>query len=476
MGPEWTQFRFERFARIQSDCCLRVENSSLILGGRQSNWSDHYTLLPSKLIILPPHSTPTPVLLLTLFALEWYSGLTMFPFLTPPFIEDQLSSSTMKYSSKPKAAISHPVSPPKSSWASPGPTRREFIHGAAGAGFALAGSTLTAWADHRAHPFFNGPSTIALPLRSRNSTPQEIHVLTLLGRPLAVTVADSHGLFAKHGIEVTTENLPNSDVLRANLAAGKGDIAYLAADNAVAMVELAGADVVIVMGGEGSQNELIAQPGIKSVRDLQGKTLIVDAPNTAYALQLKKILLLSGLQLGRDYEMKPLGATPQRLIAMRENKDYAGSMLGPPASIVAKRDGFVSLGSVQDLIGPYQAAGTFTLRKWAEEHRAALSNYLAACIEAQRWLMAPANKPTIIDLLVKESHLPPDVAGETYESYMTRPGGFAKDARLDLDGFNNVLKLRADVEGQWGGKPPAPEKYYDPAYYLSALELLKEKK
>jgi len=317
---------------------------------------------------------------------------------------------------------------------------------------------------------------VALSLCAQESSLQKIHVLTLLGRPLAVVVADSHGLFTKYGVEVTTENLPNSDVLRTNLAAGKGDLAYLAVDNAVAMVELAGADVVIVMGGEGSQNELIAQPGIKSVKDLQGKTLIVDAPNTAYALQLKKIFLLSGLQVGRDYEMKPVGATPQRLIAMRENKDYAGSMLGPPTSIVAKRGGFVSLGAVQDLIGPYQAAGTFTLRKWAQEHRAALTNYLAACIEAQRWLMAPANKQAVIELLIKEAHLAPDVAGETYESYMTRPGGYAADARLDLDGFKNVLRLRAEVEGQWGGKPPAPEKYYDPSYYQSALEMLKEKK
>jgi ABC-type nitrate/sulfonate/bicarbonate transport system substrate-binding protein len=318
--------------------------------------------------------------------------------------------------------------------------------------------------------------TAALPFGAQESSTQKIHVLTLLGRPLAVVVADSHGLFAKYGVEVTAENLPNSDVLRANLAAGKGDIAYLAVDNAVAMVELAGADVIIVMGGEGSQNELIAQPGIKSIKDFQGKTLIVDATNTAYALQMKQILLLSGLQVGRDYVMKPVGATPQRLIAMRENKDYAGSMLGPPTSIVAKREGFLSLGTVQDLIGPYQAAGNFALRKWAQEHREAISNYLAACIEAQRWLMAPANKQAVIELLIKESHLAPDVAAETYESYMTRPGGYEKNASLDLDGFKNVLKLRAEVEGQWGGNPPAPEKYYDPSYYQSALELLKEKK
>src|SRR6267143_869132 len=302
---------------------------------------------------------------------------------------------------------------------------------------------------------------------------QKIKVLTLLGRPLQFAVADQQGLFAKYGLEVETEDLPNSDVLRANLTAGKGDLAYLAVDNAVAMVELAHQDVIIVMGGEGSQNELMAQPEIKSIEDLRGKTLLVDAPNTAYALQMKKILLLNGMQAGKDYEIKPFGATPQRLIAMRERKENAGSMLGPPSSIVAKREGFVSLGSVQDLIGPYQAAGYFTQRAWAQEHRNGLEKYLAAIIEAQRWLMAPANKQLVIELMIKESHLAPDAAVEGYELSMTRPGGYEKDAALDLDGFKNVLKLRAEVEGQWDGHPPAPEKYYDSSYYDAALAKLK---
>jgi ABC-type nitrate/sulfonate/bicarbonate transport system substrate-binding protein len=301
---------------------------------------------------------------------------------------------------------------------------------------------------------------------------QKIKVLTLLGRPLPLAVADKQGLFAKYGIEVETENLPNSDVLRTRLAAGKGDVAYLAVDNAIAMVELAHQDVVIVMGGEGSQNELMVQPEIKSIKDLRGKTLIVDAPNTAYALQMKKILLLSGMQVEKDYELKAFGATPARLAAMREHKEFAGSMLGPPSSIVAKHEGFVSLGSVQELIGPYQAAGYFAERQWAQEHRGTIANYLAAIIEAQRWLMEPANKQQVIEMMVKESHLAPDAAVETYEVSMTKPGGFERDARFDLEGFKNVLKLRAEIEGSWGGHPPAPEKYYDSTYYDAALAKL----
>jgi len=326
--------------------------------------------------------------------------------------------------------------------------------------------------------FFLAP--LALTLLSTSAIAQEpasqrIKLLTLLGRPLQVSVAESHGLFAKYGVAVETENLPNSDELRTALAAGKGDLAYLAVDNAVAMVELTHQDVIIVMGGEGSQNELIAQPEIKSIQDLRGKTLIVDAPNTAYALQMKKILLLSGLQAGKDYEMKAYGATPQRLVAMRENKSFAGSMLGPPSSIIAKHNGFVSLGSVQELIGPYQAAGFFSERAWAAKNREALIAFLAAIVEAQRWLMAPENKQQVLELMINQMHLAPDVAAESYESLMTKPGGFAKNAAFDLPGFQNVLKLRAEVEGSWEGHPPGREKYYDASYYNEALAKIKSK-
>lgn len=309
--------------------------------------------------------------------------------------------------------------------------------------------------------------------RAQTVPNKKLHVLTLLGRPIQFAIADKQGLFAKYGIEVVNDNKKNSDELRSDLAAGNGDLAYLAVDNAVAMVEVAHQDVVIVMGGEGSQNELIAQPDSKSISDLRGKTLIVDSPNTAYALQMKKILSLNGLTAGKDYEIKPFGATPQRLVAMREHKEFAGSMLGPPVSLVAKQEGFLSLGSVQQLIGSYQAAGFFTQRAWAKDHRDVLIAFLSACIEAQRWLMAPANKQQVIEMLVSEYHLSPEIAAEDYEATMTRPGGFAKDAQFDLRGFENVLKLRADVEGQWGGHPPAPEEYYDPSYYQAALTKVK---
>ncbi len=298
---------------------------------------------------------------------------------------------------------------------------------------------------------------------------EPISVLTLVGRPLPVVVGEMHGTFTRYGIAVKTQNFANSGLMRKALADGTGDLAYAAVDNAVAMAELSAGSVAIVSGGEGSQNELIVQPNIKSFEDLRGKTILVDAVNTAYALQLKDILLLHGMRAGQDYELNAFGATPLRLKALIEHKELPGSMLPPPFSIEARRAGLVSLASVPAVLGAYQAGGHFAERQWAQQHRDLLVRYLAAYIESQRWLMEPDHKQQVIALIMKENHLERAVAEETYTLSVTRGGGFEQDARLDPEGFKNVLKLRAEVEGQWNGQPPPPAKYYDSSYYDAAL-------
>src|SRR5436190_15034884 len=107
--------------------------------------------------------------------------------------------------------------------------------------------------------------------------------------------AASQRIFERHGLKVEILFTANSDEQRAGLAKGEFEIAQAAVDNAAAMVELAKEDVVTVTGGDSSMNELIGQSDINRVADLKGSTMLVDALNTAYALQLKKILLMNGL-------------------------------------------------------------------------------------------------------------------------------------------------------------------------------------
>jgi ABC-type nitrate/sulfonate/bicarbonate transport system substrate-binding protein len=285
---------------------------------------------------------------------------------------------------------------------------------------------------------------------------------------LPIFVGQAKGVFARHKLDVELQFTPNSPAQREGLAKGAFEIAHAGVDNSVALAET-GAGSIIVMGGDSGMQELFAQADVKSILDLKGRVIIVDAPNTAYALVVKKALLKEGLQVGRDYTMKPTGGTAARYGLMKENKEYAAGMLNPPFSISATRAGLRSLGAAVKLIGPYQGTGCWVLRSWAEANASTLERYIAAYVEALRWALTPANRPESVELLAERLKIAPDIAAATYEVAADYVNGLALDARFDMEGFRNVLALRAELEGAWGGRPPPPDKYVDLSYYQRAL-------
>ncbi len=289
---------------------------------------------------------------------------------------------------------------------------------------------------------------------------------------LPALAAVQYGMFERQGLKVDILFTVNSEEQRSGLARGEFEIAQSAVDNAIAMVELARQDVVIVTGGDSSMNELIVQPDVRTFADLKGHTLLVDAPNTAYALQLKKILLMNGLKEGADYKIYPVGGTGLRLKGMKENKDYKAAMLNLPFSLDAKAAGLKSMGRATDLLGPYQANGTFVLRKWGQAHRELLERYIAGLIEGTRWSLAPANKTAAVKILAERLKVSTENAAKTWDLMIDPKFGIAPDARFDMQGFRNVLALRAEIEGSWGGKAPAPDKYLDLSYYEGAQKRL----
>ena len=306
----------------------------------------------------------------------------------------------------------------------------------------------------------------------RAAAAQALSALKVMGFPgssnLSFFAAQHEGLFAKHGLSAELLFTPNSDVLRDGLARGDHQIAHAAVDNAVAMAELAKADIAIIMGGDTGFNRIYVQPEINSYADLRGKTVVVDAPNTAFALLLYKVLKDNGLNKG-DYVVKPVGGGPARFEAMTKDKTNAAAVLNPPFTFRAQAAGLRDMGATAHAIGAYQADGAFVMRDWARSNGDVIVRYIRALVEGRRWALDPANKAEATQLLIDRLQIPLQVAASTYTLIADPVDGIAKDARVDMEGFRNVLKLRAEIEGQWGGNPPPPEKYLDLSYYERAL-------
>jgi len=310
-------------------------------------------------------------------------------------------------------------------------------------------------------------------LGSGNATAAEqmlIRVNTFpTARSLPFFVGIERATFARQGIRLELEFTENSSSQRAGLASGKFEVVHSAVDNAIAMIEVAKVDVVIISGGDGGTNEFIVGRDINSFADIRGKALVTDAPNTAYALQAKKILLKHGLKDGVDYRINAVGAGPHRLKAMLEGGDNAAAIMNLPFSAQVIEAGLKSMGRTVDMLGPYQAGGAFVLRSFAKANPEVLERYLAAYIESLRWVLDKANRDEAIALLMTKRNLSRSLATRSYD-LMIEPGfGFNPDAKLSAEGFDNMLKLRQEIEG---GPAPDPAKYLDLSYYDRALRRL----
>ena len=86
---------------------------------------------------------------------------------------------------------------------------------------------------------------------------------------LSIYAAQQQNLFSKYQLADELAYPPNSQAQRDGLAKGESQIIHTAADNAVAMVELAKQDAVIVSGGDNGFNRIFAQPDVKSLADLR---------------------------------------------------------------------------------------------------------------------------------------------------------------------------------------------------------------
>ena len=284
---------------------------------------------------------------------------------------------------------------------------------------------------------------------------------------LPLFAAQAKGFFARRGLAGELLPAPNSEEQRHGLAEGRYQVVHGAADQAVALTE-AKVDAIVVAGGDNGFNHLFVQPDIASIADLRGRTLVADVVNTGWSFVLYEILRRHGLERS-DYVVKEAGSPFRRFETMRQDRTMAAAILNPPFAIHARRAGLKDMGAVVETIGAYQGTVPYALRAWAQQHPDTLTAYLAACIEGLRWSLDPGNASEATSIYRERLNVSPDMAAEIYAIASDPVNGLAKDAVLDLAGFNTMLKLRSASEGRTLAKA---ERYFDLSCHGRALASL----
>jgi len=216
------------------------------------------------------------------------------------------------------------------------------------------------------------------------------------------------------------------------------------------------------MGATQIELAFVVAPDIASYADLKGKSLALDALSTGFAFVLYEMLKRGGLERG-DYDMVPVGATPQRWETVKAGT-HAGTLTIEPFTSIARNQGFRVLDTSSNLFDSYQGGSFAASRQWAAAHPEPIKGFIRGYLESLNWTLRADNREEATNILLERMpEIKPPVAAAVMNSLLSPKSGLTPKAAILMDGVRTVLDLRSRYGG--GRALNDPNRYIDLSYY-----------
>lgn len=199
------------------------------------------------------------------------------------------------------------------------------------------------------------------------------------GQYINLFAAKELGIFEKHGLEVTLNQINSSSQAVASLRSKSVDVATGPAGVIFDAIAKGVTDFTVF--GECMPStvlEVWVQPNIKSVKDLVGKTISSTNPNSLGDLMIGVWLARNGIKKS-DVNVVYLGGLGNLISAMKANKTEATLIL-PPLGEQLIASGQKRLGDLRDIT--YSNQGWAATKTYAAKNGPAVERFAAAVIEA----------------------------------------------------------------------------------------------
>jgi len=193
-------------------------------------------------------------------------------------------------------------------------------------------------------------------------------------------IALDAGYFSGQGLDAALTYIEGGAKTTAAMIGGSVDTAEMTGEPAI-VAQSKGADLVIV----GSLNnyfhlQLVADPSIKRIADLKGKTVALNAGGSSDDFLLTKILKANGLSR-QDVSTASLGGADQAKIAALQTHKVDATLVGLDNVPEAIKGGAVLLVDTVTAKVPYPQNTLVTTRAYLKAHRPEVLGFLKA--EAQ---------------------------------------------------------------------------------------------
>ena len=185
---------------------------------------------------------------------------------------------------------------------------------------------------------------------------------------LPAWTAEKQGFFKDEGLDVKIEVYDGSEKIFHDLRAGTHQIAIASIESVIAESYKGGTLRIVAGIAKRPPHFIIAQPEIKTLADLKGKTIGVVSMHEGTTFFVADIAKAGGFALS-DVKVEAVGGSPTRARLLKERKIDMG--LQPyPLSYEAEAQGFTNLGAMAKLVPDYQFVSVMVDENWASKNRA----------------------------------------------------------------------------------------------------------
>jgi ABC-type nitrate/sulfonate/bicarbonate transport system substrate-binding protein len=272
---------------------------------------------------------------------------------------------------------------------------------------------------------------------------------------LVTWLARETGIFAKNGLDADLVRVRTTIGVMALLS---GELDFIQASGPVVIESsLRGSDLVYIAGGMATLDFIfMSQPEIKTAEMLKGGVVGLASIRGASLVATEFALEKLGLKT-KDVKFVVIGGTPERLISLR-NKRLQATLLSPPTSIVAEREGFNVLADVGALGLPFLHNGIAASRRFVRDNPDTARRYVKAQVEAVH--LMKTDRKTSVAVLGKylRQTANKEILERSYELSST-DDKYSRKQYPSLPGIQTVLDAIADENPK--AKSARPEQFVD---------------
>ena len=247
---------------------------------------------------------------------------------------------------------------------------------------------------------------------------------------LTAATAQRNGFFKEENLEVEIIRMnPNVAVT----ALATGDVDYCQLFGAVVGGAIVGLPVRVVAGYlDNWPMTLIAQPELKSLKDLKGKTLGISSFGATPDVGARMMIKQAGIDPDKEIKILALGSDAARLTALKQ-RVVDVVVISPPADTQMEKQGYRILARAYELFSfPYLGLGTHTRK--IKERPDEIRRVIKATIRANRFIRD--HRDEAVKTLIAWGKVEREFA---YASYDALKNLFNSDGAIPEDGLKLVI-------------------------------------